>query len=431
MQAYLDNSATTKCAPEVVDVCVKVMSEDYGNPSSKHMKGVEAENYIKEAKETIAKTLKCQEKEILFTSGGTESNNMAIIGTAMANKRKGNHVIVSSVEHSSVKEPFNFLSENGFRVTYLKVDRNGIVDLNDLKEALDDETILVSVMYVNNEIGAVEPIEEIGHIVKSYNPDIVFHVDAIQAYGKYKIVPKKYNIDLLSVSGHKIHGPKGSGFLYIKDKTRIKPIIYGGGQQKGMRSGTENVPAIAGLSAAVKLIYNDQFEDKINNMYELKDYFIDELEKLADVVINSYKGTKSAPQIVSVSFRGVRAEVLLHALEDKNIYVSSGSACSSNKPGLSNTLVAIGLDTSGESLHKRGYRRMVSKAPIEETLAAALIKLTPWNKSRILVDPFCGSGTIPIEAAMIAANIAPGMNRTFTEQTWTNLIPKELWDDCF
>ena len=202
MQAYLDNSATTKCAPEVVDVCVKVMSEDYGNPSSKHMKGVEAENYIKEAKETIAKTLKCQEKEILFTSGGTESNNMAIIGTAMANKRKGNHVIVSSVEHSSVKEPFNFLSENGFRVTYLKVDRNGIVDINDLKEALDDETILVSVMYVNNEIGAVEPIEEIGHIVKSYNPDIVFHVDAIQAYGKYKIVPKKYNIDLLSVSGH-------------------------------------------------------------------------------------------------------------------------------------------------------------------------------------------------------------------------------------
>ena len=165
MQAYLDNSATTKCAPEVVDVCVKVMSEDYGNPSSKHMKGVEAENYIKEAKETIAKTLKCQEKEILFTSGGTESNNMAIIGTAMANKRKGNHVIVSSVEHSSVKEPFNFLSENGFRVTYLKVDRNGIVDLNDLKEALDDETILVSVMYVNNEIGAAEPIEEIGHIV--------------------------------------------------------------------------------------------------------------------------------------------------------------------------------------------------------------------------------------------------------------------------
>ena len=275
MKAYLDNSATTKCAPQVVDVCVKVMQEDYGNPSSKHMKGVEAENYIKDAKETIAKTLKCQDKEILFTSGGTESNNMAIIGTAMANKRKGNHVIVSSVEHSSVKEPFNFLE-----VTYLKVDSKGIVDIEELKNALDDETILVSVMYTNNEIGAVEPIEEIGHIVKSYNPDIVFHVDAIQAYGKFKIIPKKLGIDLLSVSGHKIHGPKGSGFLYIKDKTRIKPIIYGGGQQKGMRSGTENVPAIAGLSAAVKLIYNENFDAKIDKLYELKDYFISQIVQL-------------------------------------------------------------------------------------------------------------------------------------------------------
>ena len=344
MKAYLDNSATTKCAPQVVDVCVKVMQEDYGNPSSKHMKGVEAENYIKDAKETIAKTLKCQDKEILFTSGGTESNNMAIIGTAMANKRKGNHVIVSSVEHSSVKEPFNFLEEQGFKVTYLKVDSKGIVDIEELKNALDDETILVSVMYTNNEIGAVEPIEEIGHIIKDYNPDIVYHVDAIQAYGKYKIYPKKLGIDLLSVSGHKIHGPKGSGFLFINDKTRIKPIIYGGGQQKGMRSGTENVPAIAGLATAVKLIYNNDFESKIAHLYELKDYFIDELEKLPDVQVNSKKGTDSAPQIVSASFKGVRAEVLLHSLEDKEIYVSSGSACSSNKPGLSNTLVAIGLD---------------------------------------------------------------------------------------
>ena len=342
MQAYLDNSATTKCAPEVVDVCVKVMSEDYGNPSSKHMKGVEAENYIKEAKETIAKTLKCQEKEILFTSGGTESNNMAIIGTAMANKRKGNHVIVSSVEHSSVKEPFNFLSENGFRVTYLKVDRNGIVDINDLKEALDDETILVSVMYVNNEIGAVEPIEEIGHIVKSYNPDIVFHVDAIQAYGKYKIVPKKYNIDLLSVSGHKIHGPKGSGFLYIKDKTKIHPLLNGGGQQRGMRSGTENVPAIAGLGVAAERIYTG-FEEKIDRMYTLREHFIEEVTKIPGVHVNGHTDRSNAPHIVSVSTEGVRAEVLLHALEDKEIYVSAGSACSSNKPSVSHTLKSIGL----------------------------------------------------------------------------------------
>ena len=342
---YLQDTAFVNDTEQSVrQTGVKVMPKDYGNPSSKHMKGVEAENYIKDAKETIAKTLKCQDKEILFTSGGTESNNMAIIGTAMANKRKGNHVIVSSVEHSSVKEPFNFLEEQGFKVTYLKVDSKGIVDIEELKNALDDETILVSVMYTNNEIGAVEPIEEIGHIVKSYNPDIVFHVDAIQAYGKFKIIPKKLGIDLLSVSGHKIHGPKGSGFLYIKDKTRIKPIIYGGGQQKGMRSGTENVPAIAGLSAAVKLIYNENFDAKIDKLYELKDYFISQLEQLEEVQINSLKGRESAPQIVSASFRGVRAEVLLHALEDRQIYVSSGSACSSNKPGLSNTLVAIGLD---------------------------------------------------------------------------------------
>lgn len=343
MEAYLDNSATTKCADEVIDIMIKLMKEDYGNPSSKHMKGVYAENYIKDAKKIIAASFKCLDKEIVFTSGGTESNNMAIIGSAMANKRKGNHLIVSSVEHSSVKEPFNYLEGQGFRVTYLPVDKDGIVSLDALKEALDEETILVSVMHVNNEIGAVEPIEEIGHIVKEYNSDIVYHVDAIQSYGKFKIVPKKYNIDLLSVSGHKIHGPKGSGFLYIKDKTRIKPIILGGGQQKGMRSGTENVPAIAGLAKAVELIYNNDFENKINHLYELKDYFISELTKIEGVTINGKTGRESAPQIVSASFAGIRAEVLLHALEDKNIYVSSGSACSSNKPGLSNTLVAIGL----------------------------------------------------------------------------------------
>lgn len=342
MQAYLDNSATTKCAPQVVDVCVKVMQEDYGNPSSKHMKGVEAENYIKDAKETIAKTLKCQDKEILFTSGGTESNNMAIIGTAMANKRKGNHVIVSSVEHSSVKEPFNFLEEQGFKVTYLKVDSKGIVDIEELKNALDDETILVSVMYTNNEIGAVEPIEEIGHIVKSYNPDIVFHVDAIQAYGKIVIRPKKQGIDLLSVSGHKIHGPKGVGFLYIDEKVKIRPLIYGGGQQKDMRSGTENVPGIAGLGVAAKEMYTDH-SAKMEYLTGLKDYLILRASEMEGVTVNSLKGAEGAPQIVSLSFEGVRSEVLLHALEEKGIYVSSGSACSSNHPAISGTLKAIGV----------------------------------------------------------------------------------------
>jgi cysteine desulfurase len=346
MEAYLDNSATTRTADPVVQIMIEAMQVNYGNPSAKHLKGVEAENYVKEAASIIAKSLKVLDKEILFTSGGTESNNTAIIGTAMANKRKGNHLIVSSVEHASVKEPFNFLEKEGFRVTYLPVNSEGIVDLEALKEALDEETILVSCMHVNNEIGAIEPIEEIGRIVKEYNPDIIYHVDAIQSYGKFRIYPKKLGIDLLSVSGHKIHGPKGSGFLYIKDKTRIKPIIYGGGQQKGMRSGTENVPAIAGLGKAVELIYNSDFDKKIEHLYEVKDHLIDGLEKMEDVQINSKRDGESAPQIVSASFKDVRAEVLLHALEEKNIYVSSGSACSSNKPGLSNTLVAIGLDNN-------------------------------------------------------------------------------------
>lgn len=344
MEAYLDNSATTKCAGEVVDTVVRAMREDYGNPSSKHMKGVEAENYVREAAKIIAGTLKCQEKEILFTSGGTESNNIAILGAAMANKRRGNHVIVSSVEHSSVKEPFNYLEEQGFRVTYLPVDEAGVVSVTALKEALDEETILVSVMYVNNEIGTIEPVEEVGRIVKEYRKDIIYHVDAIQAYGKMKIYPKKLNIDLLSVSGHKIHAPKGTGFLYMKEKTKIKPILFGGGQQKGMRSGTENVPGIAGLGVAAGLIYTTDFEEKVAKMYELRQYFIGRLQNLPEVLINGKQGTDSAPHIVSASFAGIRAEVLLHSLEEKNIYVSSGSACSSNKPGLSSTLVAIGLD---------------------------------------------------------------------------------------
>ena len=344
MEAYFDNSATTIVTDSVKDIVVKTMTEDFGNPSAMHMVGVKAEKYIKEAQENIAKILKVDPKEIFFTSGGTESNNMAIIGTAMANKRKGNKIITTSVEHSSVLATMKYLEEQGFEVIYLPVDRYGVVQMEALEKEMTEDTILVSTMYVNNEVGAIEPVGEIGQYIKKVNPSVVYHVDAIQAFGKLEIKPRRDNIDLLTVSGHKIHGPKGSGFLFINDKTRIKPIIYGGGQQKGMRSGTENVPAIAGLATAVKLIYNNDFESKIVHLYELKDYFIDELEKLPDVQVNSKKGTDSAPQIVSASFKGVRAEVLLHSLEDKEIYVSSGSACSSNKPGLSNTLVAIGLD---------------------------------------------------------------------------------------
>ena len=343
MEAYLDNSATSRVAEEVKEIMIKVMCEDFGNPSSQHMKGVEAEQYIKNARLAIAKSMKVNEKEIIFTSGGTESNNFALIGAAMANKRAGNHIITTDIEHASVLATMDFLKEQGFRVSYLPVDDNGHVDIEGLKRELCEETILVSVMYVNNEIGAIQPITEISEIVKNYNHNIVFHVDAIQAYGKYVINPKKNGIDLLSVSGHKINGPKGSGFLYVSEKVKLKPIIYGGGQQKGMRSGTENVPAIAGLGEAVKCCYND-FEAKINKMYDLKDYFIDEISKIENVKINSKKGKVSAPHIVNVSFIGVRSEVMLHTLEDKGIYVSAGSACSSNKQkNISATLKGIGL----------------------------------------------------------------------------------------
>lgn len=342
MEAYLDNSATTACSKAATDMMVKLLQEDFGNPSSLHMKGVEAEKYILEAKKIIAKTLKAQDKEILFTSGGTESNNMALIGAAMANKRAGKHIITSSIEHASITSPMAFLEEQGFEVTYLKVDAYGVISLEELESAIRQDTILVSLMHVNNEIGAIEPIEEAGKIIKQKNPNTLFHVDAIQSYGKLQINVKKANIDLLSVSGHKIHGPKGSGFLYIKDKTKIKPLILGGGQQKGMRSGTENVPAYAGLGVAAEEIYSD-FDKKIDRLYELRNHFIEEVTKIEGVSVNGKTGRESAPHIVSVSVKGVRAEVLLHSLEDRKIYVSSGSACSSNKPHLSGTLKNIGL----------------------------------------------------------------------------------------
>ena len=342
MEIYLDNSATTAIHPEVVKLMNKIMLEDYGNPSSKHKKGVDAERYLNEAKETLASIMKCDKKEILFTSGGTESDNMALIGTALANKRRGNHIITTMIEHPAILETTVFLEKNGFRVTYLPVDSTGCVKLDELKAALCPETILVSIMYANNEVSAAEPVAEAAVIVKEYNPQIVFHTDAVQAFGKYRIIPKKENIDLMSVSAHKLHGPKGVGFLYIKDKTRINPIIFGGGQQKAMRSGTENVPGIAGMALAAKLCY-ENFDEKISRLYELKEYFVNQVLDIEGTVYNGKRGREGTPHVISISFDGVRSEVLLHALEDKGIYVSSGSACSSNKPALSGTLKAIGV----------------------------------------------------------------------------------------
>ena len=346
MEVYLDNSATTKVFPQVAELMTKVMCEDYGNPSSMHRKGVEGERYIRYARETLARLLKVSEKEILFTSGGTESDNTAIIGCAMANNRRGRHLVTTKIEHPAVLQTMHYLETQGFRVTYLPVDKSGRVRLEDLQNAITPETILVSMMLVNNEIGSIQPIEEAGALIKRMNPNILFHVDAVQGFGKIKIYPKRMNIDLMSVSSHKIHGPKGVGFLYVGERVKIMPITYGGGQQKNLRSGTENVPGIAGMTMAAEMAY-ENFEEDVNRLYELKEYFIQGITKLEGIQINGLTEDgnlrRTAPHVVSVSVAGVRSEVLLHALEEKGIYVSSGSACASNKPQTSETLKAIGL----------------------------------------------------------------------------------------
>lgn len=347
MKAYLDNGATTKVSETVKDVMIKVLCEDYGNPSSLHKKGMDAEKYIIESREIIANSLKVDKKEIVFTSGGTESNNLALIGTAMAYKRSGNHIITTKIEHPSIHNPLSILRDMGFRISYLSVDEYGRINPKELLDEICDETILVSIMYVNNEVGVVQDISGLSKLMKEKKPDILFHVDGIQAYGKYRIFPRKMGIDLLSISGHKIHGPKGIGALYIKDKVKMKPILFGGGQEKGIRSGTENVPGIAGLGAAAKEIYIDH-DVKIKRLYELKKAFIQGVCEIPDTKINGiYKLEElqdTAPHIVSVSFKKVRSEVLLHALEERNVYVSAGSACSSNHPQISSTLTALGVE---------------------------------------------------------------------------------------
>ena len=342
MEVYLDNSATTRAYDCVGNLVRKVMCQDYGNPSSMHAKGVQAEHYIKETKEILAKLLKVKDKEIVFTSGGTESDNLALIGAARANRRRGNHLITSSIEHPAILNTMRYLEEEeDFRVTFLPVDRYGRVKLEALKEALCPETILVSIMYVNNEVGSVQPVQQAADIVKAYNKDILFHVDAVQGFGKYRIYPKKEKIDMLSLSGHKIHGPKGTGALYIGEQVKIRPIVFGGEQQKNIRSGTENVPGIAGLGLAAKTIY-DGLEEKVARMRALKARFIEGVQKLDDITIHGLYDETSAPHIISVGFAGVRSEVLLHALEEKGIYVSSGSACASNHPAISGVLKGIG-----------------------------------------------------------------------------------------
>lgn len=375
-EIYLDNSATTRCLPDAAEVMKKVLTEDFGNPSSLHNKGVDAELYLKHTRQVIAESLHAKEKEICFTSGGSESNNTAILGACDMYRRNGKHVITTSIEHAAVEMPMTYLEQNGYEVTRLSVDSKGRIDLDELKDSIRDDTVLVSIMQVNNEIGTVEPVEAAAKIIHEKNNKTLFHVDAIQSYGKIPINPGKAGIDMLSVSGHKIHGPKGSGFLYVRDGVRVRPLIFGGGQEGALRSGTENVPAIAGLGEAVSFITKEKHLEKIGR---LRKTFVDAISGIDGVSVNGpetpYDGVKDpaveelvAPYIVSVSVHNVRAEVLLHALEERGIYVSAGSACSSNRPSISRTLKAIGLDTD---LLDSTVRFSMSVFTTEEELLAA------------------------------------------------------------
>lgn len=373
MEAYLDNSATTRAYDEVADLVAKIMKEEFGNPSSVHHMGMVSGERLSQARETIAASLKVDPQEIVFTSGGTESDNLALIGVARANKWRGNHIITTKIEHPAILETMAFLEKEGFEITYLSVDETGTIDLDELKNAIRKETILVSIMFVNNEIGTLMPIQKAGELIKSVNKDTYFHVDAVQAYGKVLIRPRTMNIDLLSVSGHKIHGPKGVGFLYVKKGTKIVPICYGGGQQKGMRSGTENVPGIAGLALAAKKCYED-FDAKIKKLYDLKQYTVDSLlERIPDIKINGQKVNEGAPHIISVSIKGLAAETVLNMLSSKSIYVSAGSACTSNNPHVSDTLQAIGLE----------------KDLLESTIRISMSFMTTKEEMDYFLDTLC------------------------------------------
>jgi cysteine desulfurase len=340
-EIYLDNSATTKPLDEVCDYINHINKEVYGNPSSMHTKGIEAERLIKRARESIARSLGVDSKEVYFTSGGTESNNWAILGFLDANTRRGKHVITTQIEHPSVLEVFKNLETKGYRVDYLKVDNKGMVDLEELRQKITMDTTLISIMYINNEIGAIQPIDEIVKIKNEINKDAVVHIDAVQAYGKIKILPKKLSVGMMSVSSHKIHGPKGVGALYVDRSVKIRPIIFGGGQESQIRSGTENVSGISGFGLAVEK-YFESLSERNNKVSGLKKVFIKALSENIDgfTVIS---GENTSPYILNISFKNVKAEVLLHHLEERNIFVSTGSACSSRKNIHSHVLKAMGV----------------------------------------------------------------------------------------
>ena len=341
-EIYLDNAATTRPYDEVAKVVSDTMLHTYGNPSSLHKKGMDAENILKEASQFFARQIGALPEEIIYTSGGTESNNTAIIGATMAYKRQGNKIITSAIEHPSVREVFRYLEEQGFEVVTIGVNQKGEIDLHALSEAIDDQTLLVSIMHVNNEIGTIQNLEVIGKLIKERNKETLFHVDAVQSFGKLPIHVKRAQIDFLSCSAHKFHGPRGVGLLYKSKAVRMQSLVYGGGQQKNIRSGTENVPGIAGALKAAEITFSHQ-KEMFEHMKACKAYLAKAiLSEIPDTWLNGPDIEESAPYILNIGFMDVRSEVLLHVLEDQGIYVSSGSACSSHKKEKDGVLIAIG-----------------------------------------------------------------------------------------
>lgn len=332
---YFDNGATTKTDSQVAEVMYDAMVNSYGNPSSLHSKGLEAEHILKKARKTIADKLKANTDEIYFTASGSEANNLAILGAADLFRFKG-EIITSKVEHKCVLECMKRLEDTGFIVHYVNVDTDGVVDVNQLEGFINEKTQLVSIMHVNNECGSIQPVEDIYNIIKSKNPNTLFHIDNIQGFCKVNITSEC--CDMMSISAHKIHGPKGIGALYVKKGVRLSPVIYGGGQEKGLRGGTENVPAIAGFGKAVEI-----FEQNNEKLLDIKKHIIERITvEIPKVYVNG-SADKSSPYILNIAMLGLRSEIILHSLEQKGIYVSSGSACSSNKPSPSHVLVAMGF----------------------------------------------------------------------------------------
>lgn len=339
---YFDNSATTKPYKEVVELVSRLMLEEFGNSSSLHTMGIRAERILENTRKSLAETIKAHAEEIVFTSGGTEAINMAIKGASEAQKRKGKHILTSPVEHDAALESLKVLGGLGFEIEFLRVDELGKVFLGDLTEKLRDDTILVNIMAANNELGVIEPIAEAADIIKARNSSTVFHVDAVQAYGKIPLNVNSINADLISVSSHKIHGPKGVGMLYIRRGTRIHPLLSGGGHERKLRSGTVNVPGIAGFGLAASIKTENMGKDQ-SICKKVKSKLLNDLNSYIGQEMRINSPNDGLDNILNISLEGIKSETLLHFLEMREIYVSSGSACHSKKAAASHVLKAIGL----------------------------------------------------------------------------------------